>query len=140
VHALALADRDPEALEAVSETFDRLGADLLAAEATADAAVAWRRRGDQRAGIAAERRAGWLASRCEGADTPALRGGEARARLTAAEWEAAQLAASGRSNKQIAEDLTVSVRTIENRLQHVYGKLGISSRAELAGALDMMRG
>lgn len=31
------------------------------------------------------------------------------------------------------------MRTIENRLQHAYGKLGISSRAELAGALDMMQ-
>ncbi|HVE26950.1 MAG TPA: LuxR C-terminal-related transcriptional regulator [Sporichthya sp.] len=139
VHARGLADRDPESLEAVSEAFDGLGADLLAAEAAADAAVAWRRRGDQRNGSAAERRAGWLASRCDGADTPALRGGEARARLTAAEWEAAQLAASGRSNKQIAEHLVVSVRTIENRLQHVYGKLGISSRAELATALEMMQ-
>ena len=139
-HTRALADRDPEALETVSETFDALGADLLAAESAADAAVAWRRRGDHRAATAAERRAGWLASRCEGADTPALRGGEARARLTAAEWEAAQLAAAGRSNKQIAEDLVVSVRTIENRLQHVYGKLGISSRAELGTAMAMLQG
>jgi DNA-binding CsgD family transcriptional regulator len=137
-HALALAERDAGGLEAVSTTFERLGADLLAAEAAADAAVAWRRRGDQRNATATERRAGWLASRCDGADTPALRAGEARARLTPAEWEAAQLAATGQSNKQIAERLVVSVRTIENRLQHVYGKLGISSRAELAEALAMM--
>lgn len=138
-HARALAERDPSALEAVSHTFDSLGADLLAAEAAADAAVGWKRCGDHRAATAAERRAGWLASRCEGADTPALRGGEARARLTAAEWEAANLAAAGRSNKQIAEEIVVSVRTVENRLQHVYGKLGISSRAELAEALRMIQ-
>lgn len=138
-HAGALAGRDPEALESVSQTFDTLGADLLAAEAAADSAVAWKQRGDHRAATAAERRAGWLSSRCEGADTPALRGGEARARLTAAEWEAANLAAAGRSNKQIAEEIVVSVRTVENRLQHVYGKLGISSRAELGGALQMMQ-
>lgn len=138
-HARALTEGDPTALETVAEAFDEIGADLLAAEAVADAAVAWRRRGDHRAATAAERRAGWLASRCEGADTPALRGGEARARLTAAEWEAAHLAAAGRSNKQIAEELVVSVRTIENRLQHAYGKLGIASRADLAEALQMLQ-
>jgi DNA-binding NarL/FixJ family response regulator len=62
----------------------------------------------------------------------------ARAQLTTAEWEAAQLAAGGLSNKQIAERLFLSVRTVENRLQHVYGKLGITSRAELAGAVEMV--
>ncbi len=51
------------------------------------------------------------------------------------ERESALLAAAGRSNKQIAEKLFVSVRTVENRLQHVYGKLGIPGRAALGEAL-----
>ncbi|MGQ0629480.1 MAG: LuxR C-terminal-related transcriptional regulator [Sporichthyaceae bacterium] len=137
-HTRALAESDAEALGAVSLRFERLGANLLATEAEADAAVAWHRRGDHRAATAAQQRAGWLSSRCPGADTPALRGGAARARLTPAEWEATQLAVAGRSNKAIAEELFVSVRTIENRLQHVYGKLGIGSRSELADALEML--
>jgi ATP/maltotriose-dependent transcriptional regulator MalT len=134
-HTRALTQDDPETLLSVSAGFDAMGADLLGAEAAADAAVAWRRRGDQRRASAAEQHAAWLASRCAGACTPALQAAESRAILTPAEWEAARLAAAGRSNKDIADELFVSVRTIENRLQHVYGKLGVSRRAELAAAL-----
>ncbi|HEY4409829.1 MAG TPA: helix-turn-helix transcriptional regulator, partial [Acidimicrobiia bacterium] len=137
-HVQALARRSPEELEAASAAFEGMGADLLGAEAAADAAVAWRRRGDTRAVAAAERRAALLKERCEGANTPALQAIATRARLTPAEWDAAHLAAAGRSNKEIAETLFVSVRTIENRLQHVYGKLGVTGRAELAEALEAM--
>jgi len=139
-HAEALVSGDGAALDAASAGFDRLGADLLAAEAAMDAAVAWRTAGDRRAAAAAERRAQSLAARCEGANTPALRGAEIRVRLTGAEWEATQLAVQGLSNRQIAEQLFLSVRTVENRLQQVYSKLGINGRAELAGALDSVRG
>ena len=37
-----------------------------------------------------------------------------------------------KAGKDIAEELFLSVRTVENRLQRVYDKLGVSSRAELA--------
>jgi DNA-binding NarL/FixJ family response regulator len=47
------------------------------------------------------------------------------------------LAAAGRTNKEVADELCLSVRTIENHLQHVYEKLGIRSRTELAGALGV---
>ena len=47
------------------------------------------------------------------------------------------LAAAGRSNKQIATELVLSVRSVENRLQRVYEKLGISTRAALAQSLDL---
>ncbi|GAA5163315.1 LuxR family transcriptional regulator [Pseudonocardia eucalypti] len=134
-HVRALADADPEGLEAVSGAFEEMGALLLAAEAAADSSVHWARAGNSRAKVSAERRASWLSSRCRGANTPALRAVETRARLTPAEWEAAQLAAAGWSNKDIATELVVSVRTVENRLQHVYGKLGVKSRRELADAL-----
>jgi DNA-binding NarL/FixJ family response regulator len=137
-HTRALAVGDAGALGAVSEEFERMGATLLAAEAGADSSVAWSRGDDGRAQVAAERRASWLSSLCPGADTPALRAIATRARLTPAEWEAAQLAASGMSNREIAVELTVSVRTVENRLQHVYGKLGVGSRRALAEALEMV--
>jgi DNA-binding CsgD family transcriptional regulator len=134
-HVRALAGRDPAALERVSADFEAMGALLLAAEAAADAAVGWDHRGDGRRKASAERRAGWLSTRCPGARTPALRATDSRARLTPAEWETAQLAAAGQSNREIAEQLVVSVRTVENRLQHVYGKLGVRSRSALADAL-----
>jgi len=134
-HTRALADADPRGLESASAAFEKMGATLLAAEAAADLSVSWARVGDRRACMSAGRRAAFLTSQCPGADTPALRAVETRARLTPAEWEAAQLAAAGRSNHEIAAELVVSVRTVENRLQHVYGKLGVSSRRALGEAL-----
>jgi DNA-binding CsgD family transcriptional regulator len=55
--------------------------------------------------------------------------------LTASERRVAELAAAGRSNKQIAQSLFVSAKTVENHLARAYQKLGIRSRAELGGAL-----
>ena len=45
------------------------------------------------------------------------------------------LAAEGRSNRQIAEDLFVTVKTVEWHLNQSFGKLGIRSRTELAEKL-----
>ena len=44
-------------------------------------------------------------------------------------------AAAGRTNKQIARDMHLSVRTVESHLQRAYEKLGVSGRHELAEAL-----
>ncbi|MFI9825064.1 response regulator transcription factor [Streptomyces sp. NPDC052013] len=48
--------------------------------------------------------------------------------LTSQELTVAQLAAQGPSNRQIARELTLGVRTIEYHLGHVYAKLGLTSR------------
>jgi DNA-binding NarL/FixJ family response regulator len=56
--------------------------------------------------------------------------------LSATELRIAQLAADGLSNKAIAEQVFVSVKTVESNLKRAYSKLGISSRAQLARALD----
>jgi len=61
--------------------------------------------------------------------------GMAAAVLTRREREVADLAATGRSSRQIADELFLSPRTVDNHLQRVYDKLGISGRAELADAL-----
>ncbi|MEU9243576.1 helix-turn-helix transcriptional regulator [Streptomyces sp. NPDC048385] len=58
-----------------------------------------------------------------------------RDRLSEAEWRVASLAASGRSNRQIAERLYITVSTVEQHLTRVYRKLGVSSRAGLLQAL-----
>ncbi|MDQ1503950.1 MAG: hypothetical protein QOD57_1677 [Actinomycetota bacterium] len=135
-HARAIVASDPTALERVSAAFATLGADLLAAEAAADAALSWRQAGEPRKAAAAEHRAAGLLDRCEGAATPAVQAVERRSHLTPTERHVALLAAGGRSNKQIAEELFVAVRTVENHLQHVYEKLGIGGRTELAEALE----
>ena len=52
--------------------------------------------------------------------------------LTPTEERVAELVAEGRSNKEVAEALFVSVRTVEANLTRIYAKLGIRSRTELA--------
>jgi len=56
--------------------------------------------------------------------------------LSATELRIAQLAADGLSNQAIAEQVFVSVKTVESNLKRAYRKLGISSRAQLGRALD----
>jgi len=55
--------------------------------------------------------------------------------LTASERRVAQMAAQGLSNKEIAQTLFVTVKTVELHLSNVYRKLRIGSRRELGAAL-----
>jgi len=55
--------------------------------------------------------------------------------LTPAELRTARMAAGGLSNREIAQSLFVSSKTVESHLSQVYAKLSIRSRRELAGAL-----
>jgi DNA-binding CsgD family transcriptional regulator len=55
--------------------------------------------------------------------------------LTLSERSVADLAAAGRSNREIANQLVVSVRTVESHLASAYRKLGVGSRVQLATAL-----
>lgn len=55
--------------------------------------------------------------------------------LTATEERVAALAASGHTNRQVAQALFLSPRTVEANLARIYRKLGVSSRAELGAAM-----
>lgn len=135
-HSTALDDQDPHAAELASEQFQTLGAMLLAAEAAADAASLWRRHGNSRQAVRTERRVNQLTARCEGARTPALSAtAPVRAALSTRLREIAHLAAAGLSNKDIAERLSLSVRTVENKLYTIYERTGVHSRTELADIL-----
>jgi ATP/maltotriose-dependent transcriptional regulator MalT len=56
--------------------------------------------------------------------------------LTEAETRVAKLAAAGRTNREIADALFMSIRTVEGHLSHAYAKLGVRSRTELALFFD----
>jgi DNA-binding CsgD family transcriptional regulator len=55
--------------------------------------------------------------------------------LTPSELRVARLAAEGRTNREIACELYVTLKAIEGHLARAYAKLGIESRSQLAGAL-----
>ena len=63
-----------------------------------------------------------------------LRGGPAS--LTPSERRIAELAVGGHSNREIAQQLFVTPKTVEYHLRNVYRKLGIAGRRELARALN----
>ena len=65
---------------------------------------------------------------CLGPDSHAASAGV----LTAAEHTVARLAGKRLTNREIAEQLAVSPKTVEYHLSHVYAKLGVHSRSELA--------
>jgi DNA-binding CsgD family transcriptional regulator len=129
-HAAALEAQDGLALDQTASGFAALGFNLLAAEAAAEAARALQAEGRRTAAEAAATRATTLAAQCEGARTPALDLLQPRD-LTPRELEIATMAARGLSSKTIAERLVVSVRTVDNTLHQVYGKLAVSNRADL---------
>jgi DNA-binding CsgD family transcriptional regulator len=55
--------------------------------------------------------------------------------LTAAEWRVAALVAEGRTNREVASALFLGERTVASHLTHIYAKLGVRSRTELARRL-----
>jgi ATP/maltotriose-dependent transcriptional regulator MalT len=129
-------------------------ADLRAPFEVALVQLAWgqalRRRGHRRAAgahLTAARNcfAGLLArpflERCDaellacGAQ-PIRRGDLDRDRLTPQELLVARLVASGLSNREVASELVLSVRTVESHLTRIFSKLGVSSRAQLAARIS----
>ncbi|MFC5753970.1 LuxR C-terminal-related transcriptional regulator [Actinomadura rugatobispora] len=116
-HATAAAARDAKALATASESFEALGMLLYAAEAAAQGSAAARAR--------------TLAERCGNPLTPALTS-LAAPQLTSRQREIARLAAQGLSNREIADRLSISIRTVGNHLVMIYERLGTSDRESLA--------
>lgn len=130
-----LTTGDPGLLLAAAIELGEMGADLMAAEAAAAAAGLWRRAGqERRATAAANRSADWRA-RCQHAATPLLPAAAPAAALSDRELEIALLATRRITSREIAQTLQLSVRTVNNHLQHVYAKLGVSTRGGLIAAL-----
>jgi len=55
--------------------------------------------------------------------------------LTPSELRVARMAAEGRTNREIAQALTVTAKTVETHMRHVFQKLDLAKRTELAGVL-----
>ena len=59
--------------------------------------------------------------------------------LSRRQHDIAVLAAEGLASREIAERLSISVRTVDNHLGRIYAKLGVADRAELARAFTSRR-
>jgi len=143
VHARAMLDADAPGLERASVEFERMGMALMAAEAAALAAEAHRAGGAPNRARVPMLRSAALAADCERSRSPALDRVSTSGSLTHRELQVARVACAGTSSAEIATQLGLSVRTVENHLQQAYSKLGVGSRAELAlilgGALEPTR-
>ncbi len=134
-HARALAEGDAHGLDAVSDEFAGLGFRLAAADSSAQASVLHAAGGARSASVAAASLANRLAAECGGARTPALVTAAQPLPLTAREREIANLVAAGLSNKEIADRLFVSVRTVEGHVYRACAKLDLADRAEIAALI-----
>src|SRR6266498_4101918 len=134
-HAVAIDANDSAKLNQCAATFARLGMMRLAAEAAGTAAALHRRRKGYRAAANAMSCAVRYAQQCDGAPIRALLPDDAVATLSTREHELTMLAVSGLTNREIAERLVLSVRTVENLMYRAYAKLGIGSRDEISSFL-----
>jgi DNA-binding CsgD family transcriptional regulator len=141
-------DRLTLLLEAVS-VLECSSARLELAHALADLSAELGRSGQRRESRDLARRAAMLAGQCgatalaESAMAELHTGPGRRARmeltgpgaLTAAEWRVCRQAAEGHTNRELAQALFVTEKTIERHLSSAYQKLGIRSRFQLAAAI-----
>jgi DNA-binding CsgD family transcriptional regulator len=137
-------------LEASVGALEESQASLELARSLAELGAALRRCGRRADARQPLRRALELATRCGAGPLAEQAGTElsasgARARhaalsgpqaLTVSERRVAEMAAQGRTNREIAQALFVSLRTVETHLTHAFQKLGIDSRTKLTEALD----
>jgi DNA-binding CsgD family transcriptional regulator len=154
LRASALAAEDPgtrlAAFREAAEVVAGSPARLVRAEALADLGAALRRarrdvdaRPPLREALALARRCGATGLAKTVADELAATGERVRRHtpigaesLTPSQRRVAELAATGLTNRQIAQTLFLTVKTIESHLAAAYDTLGIRSRQALPGALD----
>jgi DNA-binding NarL/FixJ family response regulator len=131
-HAVARVDRDGEALLDAGVLMAAIGADVYALDAAVDAAREFIAQGR----MDSARRAATIARDRyhpdHGGAFPVVDGLEGVAiELTRREAQIAALAARGLSNQEIADQLVLSVRTVETYVYRAMNKRGVANRREL---------
>jgi DNA-binding CsgD family transcriptional regulator len=137
--AAAMANGHPTEMTTAAEKFEAMGDLVAAVDATAQAAMAYRRQDLRGSALTCGARAEALAERCDVADTPALRQARAPSPLTDREREIVSLLGEGLSNRDVAARLTLSVRTVEGHIYKAMNKTGVASREQLAALLPGRR-
>ncbi|ALJ19208.1 helix-turn-helix transcriptional regulator [Microbacterium sp. No. 7] len=130
----ARVEQDLDALEAGAERLEALGQDMRAVVVWRELASAHGARGDDDAAARANAQATRITSAPGRFDSAAQ---VMPPTLTEREREVARLVAVGMSNREIADLLVVTVRTVESHVSHAMRKCGVASRHELR---DLARG
>lgn len=127
----ALADGDGNGLLDVSRGFELMGDKIAAADAAAHAALAFGESNTERPRLSASAQATRIITTCGGV-TPATQAARRPLTLSDREQQIAIMVSQGRTNRQIAEDLVMSVRTVEGHVYRACTKLGLKNRSELS--------
>jgi DNA-binding CsgD family transcriptional regulator len=130
-HAEALHAGDGEGLLAASAQYRAIGDRAAAADAAAQASVAFDESQQHRRGLFAAAVARELAEECGGLSTPALRT-PTGLKLSGRQRDVVELVVAGLSNRDIADQLVMSVRTVEGHVYRACQRVGAQSREELA--------
>lgn len=149
MHVRGLIEGDPARLDDIADCYHT---PMARAQAIEEAARAWASRGGQDEALARLRQAYELYERLGSAPAMARVRAELRAAgvrlshwkraarpsvgwdsLTDTERRIAELVSSGLSNRQVASQVFLSSHTIAFHLRHIFWKLGVTSRVELAG-------
>jgi DNA-binding CsgD family transcriptional regulator len=158
LHCQGLVEDDPEILQAAADAHARGSRPLETALACEDAGSAFARQGHaerarplldqavrsyERLGAARDLARAEATLR-EAGIRRGRRGPRSRPQfgwpsLTPTEHTVADLVAEGLSNPQIGERLYISHRTVQTHLAHIFAKLGISARAQLAAEVTRRR-
>ena len=134
LHAEALLAGDGEGLLAASAKYRGIGDRAAAADAAAQASVAFAESQQHKRGLYAAALARELADECGGLCTPALRT-PAGLKLSGRQRDVVELVVAGLSNRQIADQLVMSVRTVEGHVYRACQRVGAQSREELASII-----
>ena len=134
LHAEALRAGDGEGLLAASTAYRRVGDRAAAADAAAQASVAFGESQQHRRALYAAALARELADECGGLHTPALRT-PTGLKLAGRQRNVVELVVAGLSNREIAEKLVMSVRTVEGHVYRACQRVGAQSREELASII-----
>jgi DNA-binding CsgD family transcriptional regulator len=134
LHAEALLAGDGEGLLAASAAYRGIGDRVAAADAAAQASVAFDEGQHHRRALYAAALARELADECGGLCTPALRT-PTGLKLSGRQRDVVELVVAGLSNREIAERLVMSVRTVEGHVYRACQRVGAQSREELASII-----
>ena len=135
-HAAALAAGDGDALVEASRHYEEFGDRLAAADAAAQAVLAYQHAGQRGAAMTAGAITQRLAAECQQAQTPAIRSATMPQPFTDRQREIISLAAQGLSNKEIADRLTMSIRSVEGHLFRASQRVGANNREQLISMLQ----